>query len=152
MTHVYAVVVRLLAVSAASWGTVWLLDLGLSEAEAGANIGAGLIAFAVTVLVALVWAFRDGRRAPGTGSARGSAKPTRSEGAASLAARVAWWVAAAVLLGLVAPLQAQSFAPPLDTALLTVHLQTLTPFYVGLVGVPAGLGLTLGALTRRARA
>lgn len=151
MNHVLAVVVRLLGLLAASWATMWLADLGMSDAEVGVNIGAGLLAFAVTALLALGWAFVDGHRAPRSnrGGSAESAPPVRG---ASLAARAVWWVVVAILVGLSAPLQAQAFTLPFDTAVLASDLQTLTPFHLGLVGIPAALGLLLGALTHRSRA
>ena len=152
MNHVLAVLARLLGLLAASWVTMWLADLGMSEAEVGVNIGAGLLAFAVTALLSLVWALLDGHRAPRSGNGGESADSRRPGRGASLAARAAWWVVVAVLLGLSAPLQAQGFAPPFDMAVLTSDLRGLTPFHVGLVGIPAALGLALGALTRRPRA
>lgn len=149
MTHVIAVVVRLLGLLLASWGTVWLLDLGMSDAEVGVNIGAGLMAFAVTALLSLVWALLDGHRAPRSGSGGRAAEAGRPARGASLAARVAWWVAVAVLLGLSAPLQAQGVTRPVDTDVFASDLRTLTPFHIGLVAVPAVVGLGAGALTRR---
>lgn len=153
MKHVVCIALRVVVLAAAAAAVITLADLGMSEAEAGANIGAGLLAFATIMAITLVWSFVDGRRAPRTGisaaagerDAAGAPAPRQ----ASLTARVLWWAVVAVLLAALAPLQAQGFTPPFDATVLASDAVNLAPFHLGLVGIPAALGLALGALTRR---
>lgn len=130
-----AVVVRLVALWAARWLAVQVADIGYDPAG-GANIGAGLLAFLVTMIVALVWAGIDARR-----SGRWGATLLR-------------WLVVGVLLGVASSFQAQGFpfsGRGLDTAVLASDLRGLTPFETGLVAVPAAIGVAVGMLARRRR-
>ena len=124
--HAIAIVVRLLVLGAAL-GTYYASIPYLLRDSTDANIGAGLIAFGVVVLVSFGWAVVDGRRRGGS------------------SAMVTWAVVAAAfgllwLLGL-ALLEAD------DSMSMAERLRvdaSLAVFTAGLVLVPAGLGAALG--------
>ena len=63
MSHVVAIVVRIIGLAAATWLAFWAGNLGYDGV--GANIGAGLLGFIALILVSLVWSFVDGRRSGG---------------------------------------------------------------------------------------
>ncbi len=90
MSPVVAIIVRILGLAAAAWLAFWAANLGHDE-DGGANIGAGLLAFAAVVLVSLVWSFVDGRRSGRAGSILGR------------------WAVVGVVVGVLAAFQAQSF-------------------------------------------
>lgn len=133
MCALVAVVVRTIVLAGLAWLTSWVVDLGMSEEEAGANIGGGLIIFAVIIVVSFVWALLD----------------TRSTGAWLRTALV--WLAVGVLVGVLAALQAQDFSASLDGDVLISDLTSVTPFIAGLVVVPAALGALLGRALRESR-
>ena len=130
--HAIAILVRL-AVLGTALGGYYASVPYLFPDSAGANIGAGLIAFGAVVLVSFGWAVVDGRR----------------RGAASTA--VTWAVVAAVfgltwLLGL-AVLDSD------DSMSVAQRLRvdaSLAVFVAGLVLVPAGVGAALGGSGHRA--
>ncbi len=132
MKDVAAVIIRLLGLLAAQWAAFWAGNIGY-DPEGGANIGAGLLAFLVTLVVAFVWAVVDGR-----GSRRVGALLLR-------------WAVVAVVLGVVSAFQAQGFGVEsgLDMTSLRSDLTGLAPFTAGLVAVPAAAGLALGSLLAR---
>lgn len=133
MSALVAVVVRTLLLAGLSWLTYWVVDLGMSEEEAGANIGGGLLILAVVIVVSSVWALLD----------------TMSTGAWLRTALV--WLAVGVLVGVLAALQAQDFSADLDRDVLISDLTSLTPFIAGLVVVPAALGGLLGRILWESR-
>lgn len=135
MKDIAAVIIRVLGLVAAQWATVWVTNIGYDEGG-GANIGAGLFAFLVLVVVSFGWAAFD---------ARGSRR---------VGALVLRWVVVAVILGIAAAFQAQGFGTRsgLDMNVLMSDLMSLSAFIVGFVAVPAAAGLALGSsLTRRKR-
>lgn len=133
MSALVAVVVRTLLLAGLSWLTYWVVDLGMSEEEAGANIGGGLLILAVVIVVSSVWALLD----------------TMSTGAWLRTALV--WLAVGVLVGVLAALQSQDFSADLDRDVLISDLTSVTPFIAGLVVVPAALGALLGRALRESR-
>lgn len=125
------VVVRLVVMLAALAAYYAAIPLLFAD-DSGANIGAGLISFALVVLVTLGWAYVDGRR-------RG-ASPT-----------MVTWAIVAVAFGL-AWLLGLALVEPDDSMSLVERLRFdafLAVWGAGLVLVPAGLGAGLGGGTPR---
>ena len=132
MSHVVAIVVRIIGLAAATWLAFWAGNLGYDGV--GANIGAGLLGFIALILVSLVWSFVDGRRSGRRGQTLGR------------------WLVVGVVIGVLSAFQAQSFAwgeHGIDTAVLLSDLSGLAPFTFGLVAVPALIGALVGVATRR---
>lgn len=121
MRQVGAVALRLLAL-VACYGAGLLLS-----AVTGDGLGAGLLAFLAFVLVAVVWAFLDARRA------------------GFLPAVVRWCVVAA-LLAPVMSLGVQSGSLDFEGGL--AGLATFVPFLLALIGIPATLSAAAGAALR----
>lgn len=125
--HAIAIVVRLVVMGAALAGYYAAIPFLFPDDGGGANIGAGLIAFGVVVLVSFGWALVDARR-------RGAA-PTMLVWAVVAAAFGLSW-----LLGL-AILDADDSMSIAERLRLDAFLAVFT---AGLVLVPAGLGAALG--------
>lgn len=129
-----AAVVRLVLLGAAM-AAYYAATPFLFPDAADANIGAGLIAFGVVVLVSFGWAFADGRR-------RGTA-PT-----------VVVWAVVAIGFGALWLLGIATIAT--DASMTLGERLRLDAFFVvftaGLVFVPAAVGAALGARTSRAGA
>jgi hypothetical protein len=99
--------------------------------EGDANIGAGLIGFALVVVAAFVWAFLDARREPGR-------------------ATFGWWAVVAGLFG-VGWLVLTAFAEADESMSVRELIAVdafLAVFLTGLVLVPAGIGTGIGRSTR----
>ncbi|WP_040156019.1 hypothetical protein [Mobilicoccus massiliensis] len=131
MHEVIAVVVRAVVVVALAALTAWLVDLG--DESVGANIGAGLLAFVIVIVVTLLWSLLDGRRSARFG-------PTFLR-----------WLAVGVLVGVASAVMAQGLVAGLDAGVLSADFIGLTPFVIGLVGVPAAIGTGVGVLLGRHR-
>ncbi len=119
----------------AGWAAYSGLVFATAERGGGANIGAGLLAFAILALVSALWGFLDARRSDDVG-------------------RLAvTWGAVGVVMGLFAPLVAV-VSEPFDARVLALTVLTLLPFIAVLVLVPAlaGGGLALLVGSRRAPA
>lgn len=132
ISHVVAIVVRVLGLAAATWLAFWGGNLGYEGV--GANIGAGILGFIALILLSLVWSFVDGRRSGRRGQTIGR------------------WLVVGAVMGVLAAFQAQSFSwgeHGIDTDVLLSDLRGLTPFTVGLVAVPALIGTLVGGATRR---
>lgn len=106
------------------------LDAARAGPAGGANIGAGLLAFALIVVAALGWAALDRRRG------------------LSWPALLIRWSVVAVAVGLWSPISLQLGEGGFDGRVLAADLVSLGPFSAGLVFVPAALG----GLVRRAPA
>jgi hypothetical protein len=124
--RVIAIVVRLVVLLVALSGYYAALPF-LFPGSTDANIGAGLIAFGVVVLVSFGWAAIDGRR-------RGSAATMLVWAVVAVAFGSLW------LLGL-AVLEADDSMSIAERLRLDAFLAVFT---AGLVLVPAGLGAALG--------
>lgn len=104
-----------------------------ADASGGADIGSGLAAFAVTLLIALVWAGLDAR----SYGFSGTIKP--------------WlYVAGATAVGWLLVLLVQAFAlsdveAPSDLLPVTLAGLGLLPFVFGLVALPALIGAAVGS-------
>lgn len=119
---VVAGIVRGVVVTILFVGTFWVFDLADGE-ETGANIGAGLAAFALTALVAGVWGLLDGRRRGFVPAAVG-------------------WVVAAVVLVVANAIRMATTTDLVDAEVLG--------FVGGLVLVPGLVGAAIGdAVTSR---
>lgn len=133
MRPLVAVVVRVVLLLLVGWGTMTLVDT-LSGPVVGANIGAGLAGLAAIAIVALVVGGVDAARTPG------------------LAAVVVRWVVVSALFGVAFTASSQLGAPvPFDWDLFVSELPMSVPFGIGLVLVPAGVGLGVGAALRPSR-
>lgn len=132
MRDIAAVVVRVLALYVTQWVVLRVTDIGSDEAG-GANIGAGLLAFLVTMVVAFVWSLADGL------------KSTR------VLADVLRWLVVAVVFGVLSALSAQVSGSGFDADVLRSDLAMVSPFAFGLVAGPAALGLAVGMLIARRR-
>lgn len=119
---------RVLAFVAASlvYDQILRADAARSDPGEGGNIGAGLLAFALTAVAAGVWAVFD-----------------RVRGLPLPALLVRWGIVAAVI-GLWQPLHIQLGEGFFDWRVLAADLVGLGPFSAGLVFVPAALGGLLG--------
>ncbi|WP_312718225.1 hypothetical protein [Mobilicoccus sp.] len=131
MSHVIAVVVRALVTGAIAWVVGWSLTLFDSGEVVGANIGAGLVAFAAVAVVSLVWSCLDARHGWGVGRV------------------VLTWLVVGLALGLVGAFQAQGSVGPFDPHVLRSDLVGLSVFGVGLTTVPALVGAVVGRSFRR---
>jgi hypothetical protein len=110
--------------------TVAAVNLFPSE---DADIGAGLIYFALLLAVSATWGLWDGFHAE------------------TLPPVFVRWVVVAVVVGLVFPLRIWT-EEGRDFEVLWSDLAFLTPFIAGLVLVPAGVGIAIGqALNSRRR-
>ena len=134
--HAIATLVRVLArlavMGAALAGYYAALPFLFPDDGGGANIGAGLIAFGVVVLVSFGWAYVDGRR-------RGAA------------AAVATWAIVAVAFGLLwllglAVVEADDSMSIVERLRLDAFLAVFT---AGLVFLPAGVGAAIGGTAHR---
>jgi hypothetical protein len=132
MTHVAAVVVRLVALGLAL--TAYTLLVVPRMASAGDDgLGAGLVAFAALALVGLVGALIDAARV-------------------GFVVALGWWVAVAV--GLAVGWWVV-LAVPQDSSLTFAESLSadagLVPFTTGLVAVPALVGAAVGGALHRSR-
>jgi hypothetical protein len=124
--------IRALAFVAGSVAAHLIIN-ALPDDGGGANIGAGLIVFALIVLVAFLWGFVDGRRIP-------------------IGILAGVWLAVGATLGLADPFLIAMSDGELDWSVVRSDLVTFVPFDLVLVGVPAiiggALGLAAGSATR----
>lgn len=107
-------------------------SIGAVSGGEGANIGAGLIAFFVTLVVAGVWGLLDGRRHPSA--------------AGPLA--LVWVLAGLIggLLGVLAiPVSDGALAGGFDIRVLLSDLVNVAPFLAGLIAVPGVVGSVIGS-------
>ena len=124
---VVAAAVRLLLLA-----VLFVAALGLGHLTGTDPLGLGLLLFALYVVVAAGWAFRDGRAGPFL--------------------RVASvWSLVAVGLGVVLPLGTAAMEG-FDAGVLGRDVLSTVPFTLVLVGVPALLGAALGATLGSRRA
>ena len=121
------VLVRLVVMGAALAGYYAALPVLFPDDGGGANIGAGLIAFGVVVLVSFGWAYVDGRR-------RGAASTTVTWAIVAVAFGLLW------LLGL-AVVEADDSMSIAERLRLDAFLAVFT---AGLVFLPAGVGAAIG--------
>lgn len=122
---------RRLRDGAIAWVVGWSLTLFDSGEVVGANIGAGLVAFAAVAVVSLVWSCLDARHGWGVGRV------------------VLTWLVVGLALGLVGAFQAQGSVGPFDPHVLRSDLVGLSVFGVGLTTVPALVGAVVGRSFRR---
>ena len=130
--QVIAIAVRLVVMGTALGAYYAAIPHLFPDGGSGANIGAGLIAFGVVVLVSFGWGFVDGRQ-------RGASPTVVTWAVVASAFGLAW------LLGL-ALVEAD------DSMSLAERLMLDSPiavFTAGLVLVPAGLGAALGGTAHR---
>jgi hypothetical protein len=121
------VLVRLAVMGAVLAGYYAALPVLFPDDGGGANIGAGLIAFGVVVLVSFGWAYVDGRR-------RGAASTTATWAIVAVAFGLLW------LLGL-AVVEADDSMSIAERLRLDAFLAVFT---AGLVFLPAGVGAAIG--------
>lgn len=120
--------------AAVVWGAAMLLGTLLTLTtgrDGGANIGAGLLSFAVILVASLVWSVIDGRR-----HSRGWV--------------LGVWAAVAVLVAIGVVLQIQGPGSGVDLTVLVSDLLSTGPFILGLVLVPALVGALTASGRRRA--
>lgn len=128
------ILVRTVVTGALAWLAGWLMVLAAGDDSGGANIGAGLAAFAVVALVALVWTFVDVRR---------DGRWVRT---------VLVWVAVGVLLALLSAMNAQGWTVRPDVEVLLQDIWGFLGFLSCLAAVPAGLGASAGYAVHENRA
>ena len=129
MSILVSIVIRTLTLAAAV-AAYFFVAQRVWSTKGDANIGAGLLAFALVIVVSFVWSARDGHR-HGAGRAIGM------------------WLAVAavtplVLLGLLAA------SEPLTREQLLADAAVLGPTIFGLVAGPGVLGAALGQTMGRA--
>ncbi len=124
------ILLRVLALVAASEAAAQLVLLG-DDGSGGANIGAGLLAFAVLFLGAFAGGLLDGRRAP-------------------LQVVAVRWVVVAVTVGVVETLLIPVRDGAFDLSTLSSDLAVVAPFMAGIVGIGAALGGVIGGSLRSA--
>lgn len=122
-----AVLVRILAV-AASYAIVFGVERLRAGEDVGADIGVGLIWFAVLVVGSAAWGCRDARRRP-------------------VGPVVLTWLVVAVVVGVAMPFVGAARGAGFDWAVVRSDLLRVSPFIAGLIAVPA----TLAALACRSR-
>ncbi len=120
------------AIRAALFIALYLAITGLAaigDSEGGANIGLGLLVFALNFLVALAWGARDGSVMP-------------------LWRVVVVWIAVALIVGVLTTAMFQM--PPLgfDASVFASDLREVMPVTAGLIALPA---IGAGAITAFAR-
>ncbi|WP_460771504.1 hypothetical protein [Mariniluteicoccus flavus] len=131
MRAVLDVFVRTLVLAAGSFAAGWLATLG--DRSGGAALGAGLAGFAALIVMSGVWGALDGHRA------------------GKLGRPLAVWLVTAIVVGVIAAVQAQAFAPRIDPQVLASDLSGVTPLVAGLVLVPAAIGAAIGVVVGRRR-
>ena len=115
MAQALAVLLRSVLVAAAGILTAALMNSG-SDRDGGANIGAGLLAFAIIAVISLVWAVYDAYRSR-----------------AALATLLCWALVA-VLVGIAMAVQIQfGGSEGIDGEVLRSDLLSVAPFVAGLV-------------------
>ncbi len=131
MSHLLAVLLRVAVLAAVVTAYMTLVVPSMSQPR-DANIGAGLIAFGVVIVVTVAWSFVDGRRA----------------GLAPTAIR---WAGVAVVfsLGWVVLLAVGDGDTSLGSREAVGAALALIPFTVGLVLVPSLVGAAIGQRLRR---
>ena len=131
MSHLLAVLLRVAVLAAVVTAYMTLVVPSMSQPR-DANIGAGLIAFGVVIVVTVAWSFVDGRRA----------------GLAPTAIR---WASVAVVLSLgwVVLLAVGDGDTSLGSREAVGAALALIPFTVGLVLVPSLVGAAIGQRLRR---
>ena len=127
MRTVLHVLVRAVVVGVSSWLSGWLV--ATLSGGTDANIGAGLISFAVTMVLSFAWAAMDARR-------RG------------LTPVLFVWLPVAVLVGLATPFEIALGDGGFDWDVIASDLAMVSPFTAALVAVPAILGAVVGAANR----
>lgn len=126
-----AILVRAVVIGLAMPLAGWLFDVVTTGPDsAGANIGAGLFAFAVGALLSAVWSFIDARRS--------------SIGLGTLVLR---WLAVAVLAALI--LWVVPVVLGRQEGLVADDLATVVPFLVADLFIPAVIGAVIGSSLRR---
>lgn len=119
---------RALAFVAGSVAAHLIID-AIPDNGGGANIGAGLIVFALIAAAAFLWGFVDGRRIP-------------------IGILAGVWLAVGATLGLAEPFLIAMSDGELDWSVVRSDLVTFVPFDLVLVGVPAIIGGALGLAAR----
>lgn len=123
-----SIVVRSVALVVGWAAYTGLLSL-VADGEGGANIGAGLLGFALVLLAAASWAFLDGRR-NGLG----------------WVSKV--WVVVGAVLALFVPLMVAVTDGTFDASVVLSDLLTVAPFILLLVTVPAVVAGAIGSQLR----
>lgn len=131
MTYLLAVLLRVAALAGVVTAYMTLVVPFMGE-PGDANIGAGLIAFGIVILVTVAWSFVDGRRA-------------------GLAPTVTRWAIVAVVfsLGWVVLLAVADGDTSLGSREAVGAALALIPFTIGLVLVPSLVGAAIGQRRRR---
>jgi hypothetical protein len=124
------ILLRVLALVAAAEAVAQLVMLG-DDGSGGADIGAGLLAFAVLFLGAFAGGLLDGHRDP-------------------LRAAAMRWVAVAALVGVVETLLIPVRDGALDLSVLASDLAAVAPFLAVIVGSGAAVGVLIGGSVRNA--
>lgn len=108
-------------------GYTWLLDTYDSSPDA--DIGAGILGFLLIAGIAFLWGLRDGYRRD--------------------FARIAVvWIVVGLLSAVASMIRINVGYAPFDGAVFVSDLKSGTPFFTGLVAVPAILGSGFTALLR----
>lgn len=132
MSHVLALVVRVAITGSLAWLTAQALLLTEGEDVVGANIGAGLAAFLVVAVVALVWSFLDAR------------------GGRSWLGTVVLWVLVGLSLGALGAVRVR-LDGGISVNVMDDDLPGFVVFGLVLAGVPGLVGSAVGALLRPSR-
>jgi hypothetical protein len=114
------------AILAAGWAAYTLLVGWLWDDDGGANIGAGLLAFGLVLVVAVLGGFVDGRRYP-------------------LGTTVGVWVVSGALLGLFASFMTGLSGGSLDSDVFQSDAMGMVPFFAFLVAIPSMIGGIFGS-------
>ncbi len=117
-------VVRTLVLSVIYVVALVLID----QSESTDPLGAGLLVFLAFVVLALVWGVVDGRRGPAVRA-------------------ILVWVLAGAALGIVTTI---GIAVQDSGSDVVEDLVSSIPFFAVMIGVPAAIGVGVGALIRRA--
>ena len=105
----------------------------LLPSEGGANIGFGLLVLLALVVVASVWAARDGRRGGRAGTRLLPLAACWAGVVVLVAVAMAVWISVAGAL----------YGGGFPVEVLVSDLRSVTPFTAGLIGVPALTALAL---------
>lgn len=111
-------------------GVAWIV--GVVSGGHDANIGAGLLAFAATVVASALWGLRDGRRI----------RSLRDGALTWVVAGIVHGVASAAFIQLTALLTGDG----LDAGVALSDLVAVAPFLAALVAAPGAIGVALGSI------
>lgn len=125
-----AILVRFVGLLAVLEGTAYAI-MAVSGDDGGANIGAGLIAFAAVLAVAAIWGFVDGRSAPLVPDVLGR------------------WAIVAILVGAASVVVMALGESDGGLEVILSDLLNVSTFVAVVIGVPAIIGAALGAAVTR---